>query len=248
MKRGEGLKRRKRLERRTELSPNVEKVREFLQRSRAAPRPMVEKVCRTCGRRFKIRAAAADRGEGKYCSRACWPKTPYVDRICENCGASFSVEERLTRDPLRGRFCSRACANAPDSSWGGKRTTTDVGSPSQRARFRSAQTECVHPACEHADTRCHEHHVVYEQHVRREGGDVYDPRNALTLCISCHTSHHRRGSRTVPLRVLRDANYEFAFELLGAAAFDYLRRRYTGGDPRLQQWLDRVTAAVNSSK
>lgn len=108
-----------------------------------------------------------------------------------------------------------------------------------RRRFRSYQTECQHPACPGTERRTNEHHVVYEQKVRRVGGDPYDGRNALLVCISCHMSHHRRGRRVIPLVALRDENYEFAVELLGAAAFDYLRRRYVGEDPRLQAVLDR---------
>lgn len=78
------------------------------------------------------------------------------------------------------------------------------------------------------------HHVVYRQHVRREGGDEWDPRNALPLCDSCHSRHHRR-SRVIALSVLPASALEFASELLGAYAFDYLRRYYGGKDPRLER-------------
>ena len=229
------------------LSADPEKVREFLRKSRAPDRPPVERVCRTCGTKFVISAGAAARGEGKFCSRDCWPRTVYVERLCANCGRPFRVQERFTRKSKRGRFCSRACANGPRSTTDGKRRKY-VGSRSGQSRFRSGQDRCVHPDCnDPAHPAQHEHHVVYEQHVRSEGGDVFDPRNALRLCVSCHSSHHRRGRRVVPLAALRDENYEFAFELLGRAAEIYLRRRYAGEDPRLALWVRRAEATAASS-
>lgn len=79
------------------------------------------------------------------------------------------------------------------------------------------------------------HHVVYQQRVRAEHGDLHDPRNSLTLCRRCHEAHHQR-SQPLRLKVLRNENYDFAVELLGVgAAFNYLSRRYAAdGDPRLE--------------
>lgn len=81
------------------------------------------------------------------------------------------------------------------------------------------------------------HHAVYEQEVRREGGSVKDDRNLVPVCKRCHERHHQR---VVPLESYRlpDAVFEFARELLGAgAAYEYLRRRYAGSDPRLESLL-----------
>lgn len=105
-------------------------------------------------------------------------------------------------------------------------------------RFTSGQTTCQHPTCEGAATKLDEHHVVYRQHIRSHGGDEWNPRDALLLCAACHQSHHKRG-RVLPLVALRDENYEYAFELLGPAAYDYLRRYYAGDDPRLDALLER---------
>jgi hypothetical protein len=77
----------------------------------------------------------------------------------------------------------------------------------------------------------HRHHAVYEQEVRRHGGDVRDPRNLVPVTFACHGAHHGR-SRPLPLRVLPDAVFEFAAELMGPAAYDYLGRYYSGRDPR----------------
>jgi hypothetical protein len=80
------------------------------------------------------------------------------------------------------------------------------------------------------------HHVIYEQEVRREGGDVRDARNLVPVAWACHGDHHGR-QRPLPLGRLPDACFEFAGELLGPYAADYLRRRYSGDDARLDALL-----------
>lgn len=98
------------------------------------------------------------------------------------------------------------------------------------------QSECRHPWCPGTPARVQQHHVVYRQEVEREGGDTGDARNALALCVTCHARHHgRQPGRVVELVVLRDENIEYAVDLLGAGrAYNYLRRRYAGSDPRVE--------------
>lgn len=76
------------------------------------------------------------------------------------------------------------------------------------------------------------HHVIYRAEVQRCGGDVWDSRNAITLCSQCHEKHHSRHT-VICLAALRNENIEFAFELKGSAAYNYLTRRYEGDDPRV---------------
>lgn len=214
------------------------------------------KVC-ACGGEFMPRTMSQ-----AYCSLTCAdryrPRGGKVERVCGGCGAPFTA---YRSDVARGfgKFCSRRCADAqrtgnaenlakgngpahPSFKHGRACQPTPVVNPK---RFKSGQSTCQHPDCTSGKReRLAEHHVVYKQEVRRRKGDVSDPRDALRLCNSCHPAHHHR-SRPVPLAALRDENYEFAFELMGVAAFDYLRRRYAGGDPRLHEWL-RKAAAVNS--
>lgn len=93
----------------------------------------------------------------------------------------------------------------------------------------------------------HDHHVVYEQHVKKYGGDVNDHRNALGICTKlrpgteydnrCHQRQHA-GVRRLPTECLRDENIEFAFELMGMAAYDYFNRYYTGPDERCEAALN----------
>jgi len=72
----------------------------------------------------------------------------------------------------------------------------------------------------------HLHHVVYRQHC--PAGTEWDVRNGLALCYGCHEAHHT-GARRIRLDVLRRDNLAFAREVLGAAADDYLARRYLTG-------------------
>lgn len=94
----------------------------------------------------------------------------------------------------------------------------------------------------------HAHHVIDKQTLRRKLGcgkrdpRLYDTRNSLRLCEGlngprCHMNSEWGGvSRVkVPTSRLRDANIEYAFEILGAYAADYLRHEYDdeAGDPRI---------------
>lgn len=109
--------------------------------------------------------------------------------------------------------------------------------------------------CGGAGCRCnwpwHPHHVVVRQDLEKLGFSkrneedhwiLWDPRNCLRLCPDCHMNHH--GLHPVPLKNLLLANYDFAFEILGDGAGDYLRHRYDGEDPRLDEyehaWSERL--------
>lgn len=80
------------------------------------------------------------------------------------------------------------------------------------------------------------HHVVYRQECRRRGAPEWDPRNVLRVCIvpitGCHYRHHD-GTQGTPITTakLTDDNIEFAFEVLGVYAVDYLRRHYDDSEP-----------------
>jgi integrase len=98
--------------------------------------------------------------------------------------------------------------------------------PRERAR-------CI---CGCGQRAVHLHHAVYRQHVTRHGGDLRDPRNLVPVAFTCHGGHHS-GAARLRLSRLPDAVFDFAAELMGAAAYDYLRRRYAGEDPRLNGLL-----------
>jgi hypothetical protein len=153
---------------------------------------------------------------------------------CEQCGRDFLP-------PYPGApFCSTSCrkeAKIAGRKPTNKRTTVD---PSDRAarregkeRFKSDDLVCQGPDCTKRAAP-HDHHVVYEQTVEKWGGDIWDKRNALALCFGKHEGQHK--GKKLPITCLHDRNLDFAYELMGAAATDYLHRHYTGDDPRLEIW------------
>lgn len=83
------------------------------------------------------------------------------------------------------------------------------------------------------------HHVLYEQEVERCHGaeytlaHKYDTRNALRIANQVHRLHHDQA-RKIPIDRLRDENIAYAFELKGAGAYDWLKRRYAGPYQRLE--------------
>jgi|SRR3954454_19546727 hypothetical protein len=73
----------------------------------------------------------------------------------------------------------------------------------------------------------HSHHVVYEQELDDRGLPKYDRRNCMALCMDCHFNHHNGPmDRKINIASLSEENLAYAFEVLGAYAYDYLRRHY----------------------
>lgn len=90
----------------------------------------------------------------------------------------------------------------------------------------------------------HGHHVVFRQEVVRRGGSLSDVRNIVLMTVVCHMNFHARAMR-LEARKLPDSVFEFARELLGPGrAFNYLRARYVGADPRLDALLQEHEAAA----
>jgi hypothetical protein len=64
----------------------------------------------------------------------------------------------------------------------------------------------------------------------------WDSRNVMRLCHRCHRRHTNR-SKPLPLTALFPTHFVFAFYVLGFGAYGYLRQKYAGEDPRLDQHL-----------
>jgi hypothetical protein len=87
------------------------------------------------------------------------------------------------------------------------------------------------------------HHVVDKQTLKRQGltrNELYDTRNAMRLCSrfgnNCHFQHENRR-RVVKTGELLDVHIEYAWEVLGPYAIDFLRREYDdyAQDPRIRE-------------
>ena len=71
------------------------------------------------------------------------------------------------------------------------------------------------------------HHVVTRQKLRKIGREDawWDARNGVPVTTRAHQRHHSRHA-PIPLSSLPPEALEFAAEVLGDAAPDYLRRFY----------------------
>lgn len=90
----------------------------------------------------------------------------------------------------------------------------------------------------------HAHHAVDRNTLKlygRTGVALFDTRNALRLCDDllagiegrCHLQFENRRIAVSTL-MLKDCNIDYAYEVMGQAAYDYLRREYAvADDPRV---------------
>jgi 5-methylcytosine-specific restriction endonuclease McrA len=172
---------------------------------------------------------------------------PQLLVTCEVCGKSWEAPKSRAKGR---RTCSTACsAVLKRKEWRGTRTGeknpnykngSRVGVRSRLGEERwyaAAADHCEHPECPGPVGKLAVHHIVFRQELARCGGDIFDPRNAMTLCSSCHMSFHRWG-RGIDAAWLPDSAFEFARETLGAGrAYEYLIRHYKGQDDRLDALL-----------
>jgi hypothetical protein len=112
---------------------------------------------------------------------------------------------------------------------------TQAAIDAHRAFQDAARKQHVCARCDKAGP-WHPHHVVYKQDLERENLPPDDPDNALRLCPDCHHGHHYGTPRQqLHMCRLKTQNIRYAFRVLGPNAGSYLRRRYRGSDPRLEQ-------------
>lgn len=81
------------------------------------------------------------------------------------------------------------------------------------------------------------HHIVYGQHVKALGGDVWDFRNALAVGAPlgrcrCHDNHHHPGVNggRIPRSLLPEVAVQFAVDLMGEDRANAYLARYYGPD------------------
>lgn len=123
-----------------------------------------------------------------------------------------------------------------------RRRRLSAAEEAERERFIACVREHGRCASCESEDPWHAHHAVYEQKLRRLGLRLWHPDNALRLCFACHATQHSPKGR-LALAVLRDENIRYAFDVLGARAYQYLRKRYRGIDARLDREAARAGKA-----
>lgn len=101
----------------------------------------------------------------------------------------------------------------------------------EEARYQLVCAICGKPGDFHA------HHIVDKQVLKNDygitGDALYDTRNALRLHRHCHFQFHN-GRVEIPLSKLKDEMIEYAQQIMGQRAYDYLKRYYSGRDERVE--------------
>lgn len=251
------------------LRSDPDATRAFIQRGRGKLKrlakcercgePLTGRAKRFCSRPCLLATIADDRRlPAVNCAQCGLEFRPRVhhQRFCSHSCAASHHNAARRRQPSRCSVCGAAidpgCPSKPRRTCGAQECVREAKARSKRGkanpnwkdvtapqRWSSAKAKrCV--CCSGRD-RLQLHHVVYRQHVKAAKGDCWDPDDSLTLCLACHTGHHHAGTSRLPLAKLRDENYSYAEALLGAgAAYEYLKRRYAGGDQRLDELLGRA--------
>lgn len=165
----------------------------------------IERHCEICGELLHVKPSVMANGGGKYCSRkcsgraqsisrrgdanACW-KGGEEKRICEYCGKIFHAKaHRINKGGAK--YCSYHCSNTASHS--GEKSGTWMGGKSfeqypidfnnmlkESIRERDSWTcqECgKHQRKEYKKLSIH--HIDYDKNNN-------DPRNLISLCVSCH--------------------------------------------------------------
>jgi hypothetical protein len=189
------------------LRRNMRRAQKF-SNGRGPARQGETRSCVVCHKAFYVTQSDARRG-AKFCSQKCMGKAGRVARTCEVCGGTFHNSDNRTK----------TCGKRP--------CVVEIKARSKRGKryLWEASREICCRICG-SSHRLNIHHVVYEQHVRREGGNTLDPDNGLTLCFTCHMKHHHGADDRIAVSQLREENVDFAFDLLGPAAYDYFIRYY----------------------
>ena len=130
----------------------------------------------------------------------------------------------MKRSPLKQRTpLKRSRLRSRSDSYSQKRMLLEPG----RTVWKEQQRGFCQCGCNRFSMHLERHHVVYEQHVRREGGDPWTLANSMLLHPDCHARHHS-GFRRVPVEYVPVEALRFALGLLGEARSAAYFQRYYG--------------------
>ncbi len=151
--------------------------------------------CGKCSKEFYAKPSWIEKGNGKYCSMACYreSKPKGKDIACDTCGTvTYKQKRDLERSKSGKFFCSKSC----QTQWrnqiyvGEKHKNFTTGQSSYRAAMIRARIPKICTHCKTTDTR-----VLAVHHIDKNRKNNASE-NLAWLCHNCHfLVHHYEGER-----------------------------------------------------
>lgn len=163
----------------------------------------VIRICKVCGKEFKILPCELKKAKGLYCSWACQRSTKRNTKklICQFCGKEFERRVSWTKGN-QGKFCSRECKDLgqqylvgslnPNYRPDAQRQYCEKWTADLRRRVRAffnntcmmcGVTQDEYYTNSGKPKLLHVHHVNYN---KNQCCDESVPRLLIPLCVSCH--------------------------------------------------------------
>jgi hypothetical protein len=168
--------------------------------SAARPESYVHRVCKKCGKNFRVHKAQIARQQGIYCSIACarsgspTRKRNRATCTCKVCGVSFEKHvSQIRKNRGTEHFCSSRCWYKHNQ---GNRHVMWTGGQDERmnptaVKWRKAVLRRDKRHCRicHATRKLEAHHILpFGTH----RGERWNVSNGLTLCRTCHVKFRHR--------------------------------------------------------
>lgn len=151
--------------------------------------------CKACTEKFYAKPSWIEKGNGKYCSLACYKKLKRTGQefACATCGrVSYKKQVDIKRSKSGKFFCNKSC----QTQWrnqlyiGSDHKNFTTGESSYRAVMERAKVPRVCRLCKAKDVR-----VLAVHHIdkNRKNNKIT---NLAWLCHNCHfLVHHYEGDR-----------------------------------------------------
>ena len=149
----------------------------------------LSRKCLVCGKTFTTKKCFVERGQGKFCSRACHHTSMRTGKVvlCGTCGKEIYRKPRLLRVAKNKKyFCNKSC----QTLWrnqvyvGSRHANWKDGHAAYRSSLRRSGRIKMCELCQTTDER-----VLDVHHIDRVKTNI-DPANLVWLCRNCHFLVH----------------------------------------------------------
>ena len=172
---------------------------------------MVTISCLVCNKEKNVSQSEINRGNGKFCSRACALigkrigsnsislKVPNV--TCAQCGKAFYKNQTKMKNSKSGLyFCSRECKDQAQRIGGIKEIMPPhYGQGSGRSSYRETSLKSKPAICERCGYCNHIAAIVVHHKDRNRDNNCLE--NLEVLCANCHAIEHFSNEKGVALPI-----------------------------------------------